>query len=458
MSQTVPAGADARLPMTTKAGFAVGQIAGQLFRDAPSLLLLFYLANLMGIDPAIAGAAIFVPKVFFGAVFDLSVGISSDKHANRFPRRNWLLIGAIAAPAAMIGPFLLPEQGSLLQTIWVFAAFSFYMAIFSTFSVPFLAQFAEMTDNPAERTELMAWKHAYGGAGLLAGSAGTPVLIHLLGGDRMAYIWSISLIGVICSISLLISWYYAGRIPERQNHARPITLRELPRVFADRNFVVLCLTAIIMTLAAGTAYASYAFFVTYAMDRSDAFVQIGIMTTIMGFVVMAGSPIWVWVAKQLGKKRTYVLAAGSHGALLFVWGSFPDGPIWTAYIFSALLALFNTGWGLIVLSLLSDVIARSREERGENRGGAYSAVWSIIEKAGIAAGGSLIVGSLLSFTGFDAELAKQGIAQSQDAIDGIVLTYAFIPGAAKICAAIIIWLFLPMDSVTPPQVKEPLHA
>ena len=59
----------AKLAVGTKAGFAVGQIAGQLFRDVPSLLLLFYLTTVMGIAPAVAGAAIFVPKVFFGALF-----------------------------------------------------------------------------------------------------------------------------------------------------------------------------------------------------------------------------------------------------------------------------------------------------------------------------------------------------------------------------------------------------
>lgn len=38
-------------------------VASQLFRDAPSLLLLFYPTNVMGIAPAIAGMAIFVPEV-----------------------------------------------------------------------------------------------------------------------------------------------------------------------------------------------------------------------------------------------------------------------------------------------------------------------------------------------------------------------------------------------------------
>ncbi|MFK7841607.1 MAG: MFS transporter [Sphingorhabdus sp.] len=433
------------LAVQTKAGFGIGQIAGQLFRDAPSLLLLFYLTSILGIEPALAGAVIFIPKVLFGAGFDLTVGLVSDRYAARFARRRWLLVGAVTAPFAMLGAFTVPEGSQFLQLAWVFISFSFYMAVFSTFSVPYLAQFAEMTDSPAERTELMAWKHGFTGVGILLGSAGTPVLIHFLGGGRSAYIWSIGVIGLICSAALLIAWHSAGKIPDRKNSARPLELKELLKVFSDRRFVILCLSAIIMTVAAGISYASFAFFVTFAMERNDAFVQIGILSTIMAIVVMVGAPTWVYVAKWLGKKRTYIFAATCHGLTLICFGMFADSPVYFAYIMVGLLALFNSGWGLIILSLLSDAIARSREERGENRAGAYSAVWSIIEKAGIAAGGTLVVGGILSYTGFDTESAKQGIAQSAEAIQGIVLSYAYLPGVAKLVAALLIWMFLPDD-------------
>jgi len=432
--------------MAAKAGFGVGQIAGQLFRDAPSLLLLFYLSSIMGVPPGMAGAAIFIPKVFFGAICDLTIGFQSDRLDARFPRRHWLLVGALAAPLAMLSAFLVPDAAREVQMTWIFVSFSFYMAVFSTFSVPYLAQFSEMTDSPAERTEMMAWKHGFTGVGLLVGASGTPVLVHLLGGDRTAYIWAIGVIGLICSASLMVAWYSAGRIPTRKVDARPLSLRELPRVFDDRLFLVLCASAVIMTLAAGTAYASFAFFVTYAMGREDALVQIGILSGMAGVVVMLGAPLWVWVARWLGKKRTYIFAASGHGLTIIVWSMFPQSPLWLVYIFNVFLALFNSGWGLIVLSILSDVIAKSRDERGENRAGAYSAVWSIIEKSGIAAGGSLIVGSILSFYGFDAELARRGLAQSPEAISGIIFAFGVLPGSAKILAALLIWKFLPGDA------------
>lgn len=445
MSQIVQPSARSQLAVSTKAGFGVGQIAGQLFRDAPSLLLLFYLSSIMGIDPAIAGASIFIPKVFFGGGFDLFVGLTSDAKSRTFPRRHWLLIGAVLSPFAMLGPFIIPDVSESLKMVWIFAAFSVYMAVFSTFSVPYLAQFAEMTDNPQERTELMAWKHAFTGMGILLGSAGTPVLIHHLGGDQQAYIWSIAVIGILCSAALFTAWHSAGKIPDRVHQSEPLKLRQLFTVFHDRLFSVLCISAVVMTIAQGIAYACFAFWVRFAMGREDVLVQIGIMSAIMAACVIAGSPIWVWVARRIGKKNTYMLAACAHGLVLIIWGLFPDAPIWFAYLMAAAMALFNSGWGLIVLSMLSDVIAKSRDDRGENRAGSYSAIWMIVEKGGIAAGGTLIVGALLSGTGFDAEAAKAGMPQSAAAISGIIISYAFIPGIAKIMAAGLIWFFMPAD-------------
>jgi glycoside/pentoside/hexuronide:cation symporter, GPH family len=437
-----PAVGHSGLRWTGKARFGVGQVAGQLFRDVPSLLLLFYLTSVMGIEPAIAGAAIFVPKVVFGALFDLWIGLTSDRIAARFPRRRWLLVGGVAAPFAMLGVFAVPQAALSFQIAWVFVTFSAYMAVYSTFSVPYLAQFAEMSADPQERTEMMAWKHAFSGLGILFSSSLAPMLVGSLGGGRSAYLATMLAIGLTCLACLLVAWHFAARIPAPQDTARSLTLRDLPSAFADRRFAVLCLSAVIMTVAAGVSYASFAFFVKHALHRADAFAQIGIMSAIMAGAVMAGSPLWVFVARHIGKKNTYLLAASGHGVILLLWAQLTEAPIAVSWALAAVMAMCNAGWGLIILSLLSDAIAAARAERGENRAGSYSAIWSIIEKAGIALGGTLVAGALLSASGFDASAARQGLAQTAGAISGIVFAYAILPGLAKLAAAALIWRFV----------------
>lgn len=457
MSDT-SSGLPARLATSTKAGFGLGQVAGQLFRDAPSLLLMFYLTNVMGIAPAIAGTAIFVPKVVFGAIFDLWIGVASDRMASRFPRRRWLLVGGIAAPFAMLGVFAVPEAAIGFQVAWVFVTFSAYMAVYSTFSVPYLAQFAEMSSDPVERTELMGWKHGFTGLGVLMSSSVAPMAINALGTDRNAHLLTMGSIGVLCFTCLFVAWRFASRIPEPAQVAKAFALRDLPRAFADRRFAVLCLSAVIMTVAAGISYASFPFFVKYAMARAEPLHDIGVMSAIMAFAVMAGSPLWVMISKRLGKKRTYVAAAAGHGLVTLVWGYLPDAPIEVAYLLAALMAACNAGWGTIVLSLLSDAIAGARLDYGENRAGSYAAIWSIIEKAGIALGGTLVVGAILSSFGFDSGAAKAGLPQSSAALAGIIVSYSTIPGVAKLIAAAIIWRFVHERPADAPNNADIIHA
>lgn len=446
---TPDTGAPRRLATSTKAGFGVAQVAGQLFRDTPSLLLLFYLTSVMGIDPAIAGTAIFVPKVFFGALFDLWIGVESDRIADRFPRRRWLLIGGIAAPFAMIGPFAVPDAGTAIQVGWVFVTFSLYMAVYSTFSVPYLAQFSEISDDPVERSELMGWKHSFTGLGVLMSSSLAPLLVGLMGGDRQAHIVTMAIMGTVSLCCLLTAWRFASRIPDRKSAGRPFTLRELPKALKDRRFVILCASAVVMTVSAGISYASMPFFFKFVMARPNPLQDMGLLTAVMAASVMITSSLWVQLSKRISKKTTYIIAAVGHGVFTLAWGQIAAMPMVVAYGLAACLAACNAGWGTIALAMLSDCIAAAREETGENRAGSYSAIWSIIEKAGIALGGTLVVGAILSFYGFDAVAARAGGTQTTAALAGIVMAFSTAPGIAKVIAAGLIWRFIHEDDSLP---------
>lgn len=446
MQAVTPAGT---LKTTTKAFYGMGQVGNQLFRDAPMILLLYYLTSIMGIPPAVAGAAIFVPKVAVGVLADFAVGMVSDRNLHRFPRRNWLLVGAILAPLAMVGTFFVPEAEQSMQVGYVMLGFGFYMAVFALFSVPFLAHFSEISDDPQERTVLMAWKHAWTGVGLLLGSAAVPWLIHELGSDRTAYVTGAAVLGGVTAISLITAWSAVRRVKVASKTSEPLTFKALMDTLTFRPFRVLCGSAVAMTISQGTCSAAMVFFITYNMGREDALAQLGILVAIAGLVVMTVSPLWVAIAKRVGKRNAYLLGAFGHLGTLIAWALLADGPIWVTYILSGFVGLFNSGWGLIALSLLTDAMAGAREESGRDTAGACAAIWSIIEKAGIALGGTLVIGTILTVGGFDSAAAKAGIEQSQNAIDSIRWGFAFVPAILMATAAIIIWRFVPKDSGAP---------
>ncbi len=431
----------ARLSFGIKAGFTGGQVAGQVLRDIPSLLLLFYLTSVVGMEPAIAGTTIFVPKLIFGILSDIGIGIASDRLIDRFPRRRWLLLAAVLAPIAMILLFQVPAASTGLQAAYVFVVMSLYMLGFSAASVPYLAQYSEITESPRERTVLMAWRHGFTGAGIVVGSAMAPALIHHVGGGRWGYGITSCVLAAICTLSLLIAYGAASRIPVRAVRNTPrVDLRALAGVFAYRPFRILVALFFMQEVGAGMTGASIAFFLTYCLKMPNALGNLGIIALLAGFVVMLASPVWIAVSRRIGKMRSYLVGAVAHGLLLLAWAlSSEHTPVSVIFAISAAIGLANSGWGIMVLALLGDMIADSTAATGEDHGGAFSAVWTLAEKIGLALGATLIAGNMLSAFGFSAAKALHGEAQQASALLGIAITFGFVPAAINVAAALLYW-------------------
>lgn len=445
------------LPFKIKVGFTGGQIAGQVFRDIPSILLLFYLTKVIGMEPAIAGTAIFFPKVVFGVLSDLGVGMAADHYNARFPRRRWLLIASALAPVAMILIFQIPPGSTALKIGYVFVTMSLYMFAFATMSVPYLAQYSDITNDPKERMVLMSWRHGFTGVGLLIGSAMAPAVIHALGGDRSAYGITSCILAVLCVTSLLVAYSAASRIPQRIRRASPpVSLRALMGVLKVPRFRFLLAIFFAQEVAAGMTAATIAFFLTYKLALPDALAKLGVISLIAGGVVITASPFWIYVANRIGNKASYIWGAAIHGGMMLLWGmTTPDTPIILLYAIAAAFGLANAGWGIMVLAMLGDIIADTARDCGEDKGGSFSAVWALTEKIGLALGATLIAGITLSAFGFSAQVAAHGGTQSAGALTGIWVAFAIVPGVVNLVAALLFWRFgdVPEAADLPSKIK-----
>jgi Na+/melibiose symporter-like transporter len=428
------------LPLRVKVGFAWGQVAGQIFRDIPSLLLLFYMTNVLGIGPAVAGSAIFLPKLFWGVASDMAVGVISDRVSARFPRRYWLLIGTVMGPTAMVLLFNVPRVSNSLEVLYIVCVFALYMISFATFSVPYLAQYSEITSDPRERTVLMAWRHTFTGVGLLMGASLTPAAVHMLGGGRSAYAaWSWAL-AAVCGSSLLIAFFSTPKVRASTVAKVQLNLKDLVGVLAYAPYAILLGVAFVQQCGAGLSYAGIAYFVTYNMGRTDALLQLGIITLLAAGTVILCSPIWVLVAKRIGKRRTFVLAAVLNGVTQLVWSQSGGAPLGVIYAYSVGIGVFNAGWGIMSLAMLADIIAEAKRETGRDRAGSFSALWSLSEKIGLALGGTLLAGVILGAFGFHHSNAHAAAPLPKTLI-GIALVFAVLPGVVNLACAIIYGCF-----------------
>ncbi|MBB6253102.1 MFS transporter [Nitrospirillum iridis] len=431
-----------RLGLLAQAGYGVGQIAGQVFRDVPSLLLMFFMTNVLGIEPALAGAAIFVPKLVWGVGCDLLVGILSDRWKHRFARRGWLLVGALGAPVALILLFHVPDLSVTGRVAYVAVAFSLYMAVFACFSVPYLAIAGELSGDPHQRTVLMAWRLVFTAIGVLVGGALSPYLVQSLGGGQAAYEGMSKFLAVVCPTALVLAYFGSGRarrqaaaLPPPAAHRR-LAVREVVAILTAPRFSVLLLANLLQLAGSGMAYASMLYFLTYNMARSDAFQLIGGLVIIACAGIVAAQPAWVALARRIGKKPVYILAAAGYGVAYLGWSMSAGAGTVVAYAFSFAAAIFNSGWTLLGFSMMSDVAGDDQAHAG-----LYSAAWIAVDKVGFALGGTLLVGIVLSGFGFDAARAVSGQPQTDLALTGVMLAFGVVPALLNLSSAVLFWRF-----------------
>jgi glycoside/pentoside/hexuronide:cation symporter, GPH family len=427
-----------RLAMAPIVAYSFGQVAGQVFRDLPSLLLLFFMTSVLGIAPAIAGTAIFVPKLVWGVGSDLLVGVMSDRWKRRFPRRNWLLVGALGAPAAMLLLFHVPQASTGVQIAYVAAVFSLYMIVFASFSVPYLALAGELTATPRQRNVLMAWRLAFTAAGVMLSGGIAPGLVQHFGGGARGYELMAVVLAIICPVALLIAWFGARSASRGRTEALPdgprvrMSAGEAVRALLAPKFSIMLGANLMQLVGQGMSYAAILYFLSYNMGRADALTLVGgiVMAACVGILV--AQPIWVALAARFGKRNCYVAGGLFHGMCYFVWAFGASWGAEAALALSFLAAVGNSGWAMLGFSMVADVAAED-----ERRAGLYSAAWIATDKIAFALGGTLLTGLIFSGFGFDSARAVAGLPQSEQALTGVMVAFGIVPGILNMLGALL---------------------
>ena len=424
------------LSLPTQIAYGIGQIASQTFRDLPSLLLLFFMTNVLGIEPALAGVTVFVPKLAGGILFDFSVGILSDRWLGTIKRRSWLLAGAATAPAVMVALFHVPAAIPIVQSLYIAAVFTLYMAVFASFSVPYLALAADLDLSSRARTMLMAWRMIFISVGVLVAGAFAPAYVQMRGGGQPGYEAMALALGLICASALAIGWIGARRA-EREvglGHRAaesPLTIETFKQALSQKRFAVLAGATLLQLAGSGMAYAALLYFLTYNMANADPFNTIGIVVLLASLGIILGQPLWVGLASRMNRRSIYAIAALIHAGANIGWGLSTHFGLTAIFGFALLLGIGNSGWALMGNSIMVDIA-------GEGRTGIYTSSWMVIDKAGFALGGSLVLGIILSLFGFDAAAAAMHHHQSASAYTGILVGFAILPALLNVVGAAMI--------------------
>jgi len=401
-----------------------------------------------GVSLGVLGT-IFLIERLWGTLADPIIGTLSDRTRSRFGRRRlWIASGALVF--GLSGLLLFFPIAGVTPLYLGAALFAFYLG-WSMIQIPYLAWSGEISGEYHERTRIATYQQVVGAASLLVVLVLPTIVDQLRPGDAAL---KLGAMGGMIVVTLLPSLLLTLRaFPEPP--APPVSARRQPLaatlriILAERLLMRVLLSDFAVTLGQMIRSALIVFFVTSYMELPRWASGLFLFQFVFG---VAAGPIWMAIARRLGKHRTAVLGelvqvAINLGLLLVVPGQLP-------LLLSLTVAqgLAQGSGNLMLRSMVADIADKHRLETGEDRSALFFSVFSVSSKAAMAAAVGIAL-PLVGWAGFD----PRAVHNSPEALRALLLVFALGPALSHLVSALSINRF-PLDEAAHGEIRHALDA
>jgi GPH family glycoside/pentoside/hexuronide:cation symporter len=440
-----------KLGLPLKAIYGVGAFADACYQAALNTFLFFYLTQVCGLGNSLAGATVSLGLVIDAAA-DPLVGSLSDNARTPIGRRHPFMIGGILAMAVGLGMlFSLPRgMAGLPLAAAALAVLAFLRIAHSTFFLPYVGLGAELSDNYAERTDIVASRFffsVFGGVAVIWLGRG----VFMTGGEglmnRAAYApfgWASAGLalaaGLACAFGTLPALRRLHTVAAARHGVARQFVADVVEAFHNRTFVVVFASLLAM-------FVSFGVIATLTLDVNGFFYHLpsDVLTLVLYATPLgtfAGVPISLFLLRGVEKRAVVIGGLFFYAAtlalppLLKIAGWLPLGVALSAIVFVAnlLLAAIAACVGIAFQSAMADAADEHEHLYGTRREAVYYAGLNFSVKAA-AAGGALLGGLTLDLIGFPTGVAaKSGFATAIPTRTLTELGLFFGPGAAALMA------------------------
>ncbi|MFH2121218.1 MAG: MFS transporter [Pseudomonadota bacterium] len=422
-----------KLPLGIKLSYGIGDISNNLFIVTTGMYLLFFLTNVLGVNPALAGTMLLFPKLW-DVISDPIMGAISDVTRSRFGRRRvYLLYGAVPFGLCFFVLFIAPGfQTEFANALQVSLLFALACTAFTIVNVPYASMVPEMSNDYNERMSITSFRMSFASIGALLAGGLTMVLVNAGGGGATGFRTMGSVFAVAIVISCLWCFFGTRRAPSLPPQKEMPPMKEQIKI-AARNypFMMLMSSFFLQAVAIGVMMAGFIYYVKYVMILPETAMNIAFpIFMITGLLFI---PVWLAVGKRLGKIKSYYIGLSIFtvmmGSLFFTSAEM----LWLFYAQIFLAGVGFSSFQLFPFSMLPDTVEYDQMQSGLRREGIFSGMWSAGQKIGYSVGPP-IVGFALALSGF----VREGV-QPVSLVIGVRVIFCLFP------ALMVLLSFLPFS-------------
>ena len=376
-----------KLPFYVKLGYGSAEFSNTLTWTMISVVLLFYLTNVVGMEPAIAGFVIMVGTLW-DAVTDPSVGIFSDRIKSKWGRRRPFLLG-VAVPFGLITWLLFTDFGfgdGATMIYFCLAIMAYYTAA-TLLDVPYTSLGAEMTQDYNERTNLNGYRAFFSQIAAILAAALPWTLItfckDIMGNEKHGWSLMAAMFGLLSVFPILIAWRTSrGRelFPENVS----VKLKDvISGPLKNRTFLYIMALYSAGSIALSSAGAVMIFFMKYYMNFNES------QQSLAFLFLFACTLVWIPVINRLsskyGKRESYIVFVGIWAIVQVVAGIFiQPSMVIPFYIMMVIASGGVMSISMTIWAMIPDAVEVDEFKCGQRREGLFFGVISFARKFAVA--------------------------------------------------------------------------
>ncbi len=434
---------DRKIPLRVKMGFGVANLGDTVITEFVGAFFIFFLTNVAGIRPALAGTIIFI-GVMWDAVSDPVIGTLSDRSKLKSGRRRpFLLMSVLPIVVFTTLLFTAVDVADGLKLVYFILMVILYWTSYTLFNIPYLSLGSELSTNNDEKTKASSVRQTFGTVGLLFANALPLLLVATFEGmgyvSSQAWTFSACILGVIAALAILITWRATRgwEIKEEvtETEHQPI-IKNLGKVLTYKPYILIILASFIFYLAFNTTNATVIYNALVVIGAGEADVAgVYLAGTLFGIFL---SVLLGWIAVKFDKKWVFVLFMAAGGVSLCIFKLTGFASITAQMIQFSLAHLGIISFLVLSYNLLYDTCEVYQFKTGQSLTGVMVSYFSFFIKLGKATALQL-VGIILDVSGYNAELA----VQPDTAKTAVTNMSSIIPGVLMLLCALVI-VFYPI--------------
>lgn len=441
------AGRSQGLPLARLAAFSTLAMPVAAAQAPINIYLPAILAQHFGVALSTLGLIFLLLKIW-GVLADPLIGVLADRAVGPLGRRrSWIAGGGLLFAASAVLLFF--PLGPVTPAYLAVALFGLYLA-WSMVQIPYFAWSAEIAGDYDERTRVTTFQTVASSLALLLVLILPTIVDQVAPADGRLKLGVMGgLLLALLALALPLALTAFAEAPSTGRGAPGLRFGQALRVLWGNPLLLRVLSSdFAVVLGQGIRSALFVFFVSDYMGLPRWSSGLFLAQFVFG---LAAGPIWLQIARRLGKHRAAVAGELAQAAinlgLLFI----RPGDLPALLALTVAQGLTQSSGNLMLRSMVADVADQHRLRTGEDRTALFFSVFSISMKAGMAAAVGLAL-PLVAWLGFDPKAAAHN---TPEALRGLLLVFSLGPALAHLVSASLIVGF-PLDAQAHAKIRAQL--